>query len=99
MVKVKEALCILSFWFDDFQKKKKKRILPLHGDWIITRVHIFFVVECLCKTEHICEKITSSLEILNKVIFMENNTKTLVNIANYKHPRLRLLALEHFQSL
>lgn len=45
MVKVKEALCILSFWFDDFQK----RSLPLHGDWIITRVHIIFVVECLCK--------------------------------------------------
>lgn len=43
--KIKEALCILSFWFDDFQK----RLLPLHGDWIITRVHIIFVVERLCK--------------------------------------------------
>jgi len=44
--KSQRSLCILSFWFDDFQKK---RSLPLHGDWIITRVHIIFVVECLCK--------------------------------------------------
>lgn len=83
MVKVKEVLCILSFWFDDFQK----RSLPLHGDWIITRVHIIFVVECLCKIwtfkwkDNIVARNTQY-----SVIFMENNKQTLVNIANYKHP-------------
>lgn len=97
MVKVKEALCILSFWFDDFQKKKFAFAWGLDHH--------------SCTYNFCCRMFVQNLNILMKryivarntqiytVIFMENNIQTdACKYCELLTPRRRLLVLEHIFS-